>query len=193
MGNGKGVYRLYNNITSRLLQSGLLTAFSADERTLTVTFKNHQVKRCLVKAGQVLEMKIFVTAKELKDETGKPVYNDVLNGVSIDWDSEFHNEETDGIYDTENEIDVMLMHNMVPVFVSCKNGTVKAEELYKLATVANRFGGKHAKKVIIVNRLDENNDTDQYIIQRAKDMNIRIISRIQEQNDQWLQNKLRNL
>ncbi len=61
-----------------------------------------------------------------------PVYDDALNGVVIDWDGEFHDEEVEDLYDTENEIDVLLMHDIVPVFVSCKNGIVTSEELYKL-------------------------------------------------------------
>ena len=44
--------------------------------------------------------------------------------------------------ETKNEIDVMLMRGVVPVFVSCKNGAVKMDELYKLDTVAQRFGGR---------------------------------------------------
>ena len=37
-----------------------------------------------------------------------------------------------------NEIDVMMMHGMQPVFISCKNGSVETEELYKLLKTARR-------------------------------------------------------
>jgi hypothetical protein len=107
---------------------------------IIVSYKNEQVKKCLTKAGQALEMKIYTTAKALLDKDGVPFYDDTLNGVVIDWDGEFHDESVEDIYDTENEIDVMLMHDVVPVFISCKNGTVTSDELYKLNTVADHYG-----------------------------------------------------
>ena len=42
----------------------------------------------------------------------------------------------------------MLMRGVIPVFVSCKNGAVDSNELYKLNTVADRFGSIYAKKII---------------------------------------------
>ena len=71
-------------------------------------------------------------------------------GVVIDWDM------FDGaaVCRTINEIDVMAMRGTVPVFVSCKNGRFDANELYKLNTVAERFGGKYAKKVLVSTSLD---------------------------------------
>ena len=45
----------------------------------------------------------------------------------------------------ENEVDLILLHSTVPVFVSCKNRFVSSDELYKLDSVSRRFGGKYAK------------------------------------------------
>lgn len=81
--------------------------FEDDETTVTISYKDEQVKKCLTKAGQALEMKIYTTAKDLLDKDGVPVYDDAMNGVVIDWDGELHDETVEDIYDTENEIDII--------------------------------------------------------------------------------------
>ncbi len=167
-------YVMIRGCIQYLLTNGLLTAFAEEETVLTVSFKNLQVKRCLVTMGQVLEMKVFLTASRLCDEDGTPVYNDALNGVVIDWDGVVH-ERGDDVKDTKNEIDVLLMHGTIPVFVSCKNGVVSADELYKLETVATRFGAQYAKMVLIATALPEKGFDAASFRQRAADMNIRLI------------------
>ena len=96
-------------------------------------------------------MKVFLAALEAQENDGTKTYNDVMNGVYIDWDGDISTDQNG--YDTENEIDVIMMHGMVPVFVSCKNGYVDKDELYKLNAVATRFGGKYAKKVLVATSL----------------------------------------
>ena len=140
-----------------------------------------------------MEMKMYITAKNILDEDGKPVYNDVVNGVVIDWDGELHDEEDENEYDTENEIDILLMHHVVPVFVSCKNGIVTADELYKLNTVAERFGGEYSQKVLIATSIQSLGEAGEYLRQRAEDMNIRIIEDVQNLDDAELERKLKSL
>ncbi|MCM1363536.1 MAG: hypothetical protein NC122_03425 [Faecalibacterium sp.] len=170
----KKPYVYIHNIINQLAKYGLAYV-NENETTLSIEYKNPQVKKCLTKAGQVLELIVYLRALAATDKNGNAVYSDVMTGVYIDWDGEIHTD--DGGYDTENEIDVMMMHNLVPVFVSCKNGEIKMEELYKLNTVANRFGGKYAKKILVASALGFN-DAAKYLRQRAKDMNINIIEPI---------------
>ena len=189
----KAKYKSAKGIIAYLLKNGLLTYFEDDETTVTISYKNEQVKKCLTKAGQALEMKIYVTAKDILDKDGTPVYDDALNGVVIDWDGEFHDESVEDEYDTENEIDIMLMHDIVPVFISCKNGIVTADELYKLNTVAERFGGQYSKKVLVAPSISDFGEQGMYLRQRAKDMNIKLIEGVQDIDDVELEKKLRNL
>jgi len=81
----------------------------------------------------------------------------------------------------------------VPVFVSCKNGFVTQEELYKLNTIAHRFGGDHAKKVLVATSLDFMGESGYYLRQRASDMNIRIVDDAYIMDDDELENRLKNL
>ncbi len=186
-------YKIVRGIISYLLKNGLITYFNEDETTITITYKNKQVKKCLTKAGQALEMKIYTVAKAVTEKDGTAVYDDVLNGVVIDWDGEFHDEKVEKEYDTENEIDIMMMHDIVPVFVSCKNGIVKADELYKLNTVAQRFGGQYSKKVLVATSISDFGEQGEYLRQRATDMNIKLLEGVQNLDDAELEKKLKHL
>ena len=152
----------------------LLKSYSYDAaaKEFSFSFKNSQVKRCLTVAGQALEMIVYLAALELRDEKGEKIYDDVKNGVHIDWDGEIHTGKDSN--DTENEIDVILMRDMVPIFVSCKNGRIENEELYKLNTVASRFGGKYAKKVLVASESLTTRKKPAYFRSRAHDMGIKL-------------------
>lgn len=190
----KAKYIKAPGIIADLMKKGLITQFDdEDGESIKVGFKNPQVKRCLTKAGMALEIKVFAMVKPLCDNRGQLVYNDALNGVAIDWDGVCHNEQCEHIYDTENEVDILLMHNAVPIFVSCKNGNFSAEELYKLNTVANRFGGKYALKVLIATTLDNMKETGCYIRQRAKDMDIKVIDDLHRLDDKRILERLNAL
>ena len=93
-----------------------------------------------------------------------------LPTVGINWDAAEQGEKMI----THNEIDVIMMHGMVPVFVSCKSGMVEMEELFKFATVADRFGGDYAKRVLVAPSLTGLNN-EESIRARAEDMNIQIL------------------
>lgn len=186
-------YKYCKSIITDLCKKGLLKDFFVDDSMLAVTYKNPQVKRCLTKAGQALEMKIYVTATAVLDEDAIPVYHDTLNGVMIDWDGQFHDEKKEEIYDTENEVDVMLMHHIVPVFISCKNGDFDADELYKLNTVAERFGGNYAKKVLVTTCLDSMGSKGHYLEQRMKDMNIIPLKGVQKMEAPELERYIKSL
>ena len=190
----KAKYTRSKGIIQALRKAGLITYFDDEtDDTLTVSYKNHQIRRCLTKAGQALEMKIFVTAKAVVDKSGRPVYDDAINGVVIDWDGECHDEDAEQIFDTENEVDILLMRRTLPVFISCKNGIVTSDELYKLNTVAERFGGKHAKKVLVTTSLGSMGEAGRYVRQRAIDMGIQLLENVQKMEDAELARKLRNL
>lgn len=186
-------YKISNKVIKSFLENRLLMHFDVRGEIITVTYKNQQIKRCLTIAGQALEMKIYKTARNLRDDDGVRVYNDAMNGVVIDWDGKFHDETIEDEYDTENEIDILLMHGVIPVFVSCKNGRVTVEELYKLNTVAERFGRRYSKKVLIATSILRLGESGKYLRQRAKDMNIKIIENVQDMDDVQLENELKEL
>lgn len=178
------VYRFFK----RLKGLGLITEYSDMSDSVTITFKNEQVKKVLAKAGLILELKITATALSLYDNDGTAVYNDVRTGVYIDWDG-----KNDSEVDIVNEIDVILMKNLIPVFISCKNGQIEIDELYKLSTVAEHFGGKYAKKVLIASGIDKMGMFSEYLKLRADEMGIRIIEDVDAMEETELRKAVLNL
>ena len=124
----------------------------------------------------------------LTDE-GEPLYQDINVGVVIDWDT----EEEDEAYRTINEIDVLAMKDMIPVFISCKNGNFDENELYKLNTVAERFGGKYAKKVLVATKLDKFGLKSDFLKARMRDMDIKYIENLANMTDSEIEQALRFL
>lgn len=172
--------------TLRVLNKhGVIHHFLSEGSAVSFTFKNEQIKRALTKSGQVLELTVTVSALETTDKNGKAVYDEVLTGVTIDWE-----EENASV---GNEIDVVLMKGMTPIFISCKNGAVSVDELYKLTTVAERFGGKFAGKVLVATELEKLGSKEAYIKARAESLDIKIIDRADTLSDKELQGKIRNL
>lgn len=164
--------RVVREFLKDLSDNGAVENIVDTSERLSFDYADATVKKCLSKAGNILEAKAHRLAHAAEASDGRPLFNDSLGGVVIDWDGE--NAVTND--STVNEIDLVLMRGYVPIFVSCKNGAVDSDELYKLSSVAEMFGGKYAKKVLIVTKLDKNNRAADYLLQRAEDMGIRVIA-----------------
>ena len=181
-------FKLNENIMKALEAYGLITDYEFTENKLSFKFKNCQVRELLNKAGNPLELVCYTLLRELK-ENFPDAYSDVAVGVNVDWDGEIHSEY-DAIKDTRNEIDVMVMTGVKPVFISCKNCTVKKEALYELSTAAKHYGGKYASMVLVSTKAPENDKQYAYIKQRAKDMNITLLDNACDYTREGLKNEL---
>lgn len=168
----------------------LFLDYTETEEKITYRYCDEALYRLLSKAGNVLEVKILLLVLGMKNEDGSPWCTDAVNGVYIDWDGQLHTRY-DEEKDTENEIDVLLMRDIFPVFISCKNGMVKEEELYKLSTVADRFGGKYTRRVLCATYLGKSEGSNAYLRQRAADMYISLIENIHTMSDAEIEAKLR--
>lgn len=141
---------------------------------LEYTYASPLMRYCTRKAGNALEMKTLLEGRSVT-ENGMPFFQDCRMSVSIDWDGIVSSKEKFKP-ETRNEIDVILMHGLTPLFISCKNGNI-GEELYKLHTVAERFGGPYAKKMLIATDMDEKSSSaNEALIRRAWDMDIILVT-----------------
>lgn len=179
-------------VYDKLEKAGLLLDVRREENTFSLRFKNAQIRRVLTKAGTILELITYAAARKIESKNGEPCYTDAMTGVFIDWDAVVHEEE-DREVDTQNEIDVVLMKGLIPVFVSCKNGAVEEEELYKLNTVAERFGSKFARKVLVGTTLGRGGRSKRYLLERAEDMGIKVIEGVHEMPREEFARQLRAL
>ena len=137
---------------------GVLAEFEHVQEYLSFRYKSQRHKELLWDAGSILEMHTFMEERKHAD--------DCRVGVHLDWDGVIYNHSGK---DTLNEVDVLSLHGVIPTFISCKNGSVNQMALYELETVAERFGGKYAKKAIAAPQ--GLNDTHSL---RAKEMGIEL-------------------
>lgn len=118
---------------------------------ISIAYSDFKWKDALTKVGTILELHVY---KELKS-AGK----EVLQSVHIDWDGLLESDlkkslsnKHQKIANVLNEIDVLTLEGNIPTFISCKCGNMDQGKaltaMYELETVANRFGGKYAKKTL---------------------------------------------
>ncbi|MBR5005796.1 MAG: DUF1887 family protein [Clostridia bacterium] len=150
-----------------------------------IVFKNDTAARCLAKAGNMLELYVYILAKKA-EKNGEKVYTDVLTGVTIDNDG-----VVEGGVEVRNEVDVVMQRCLRPVFVSCKNGIVTTDELYKLNTVAKKFGGKYSRAAIVIGQR-QNKQSLESLKKRADSMDIRVIE-VYNLSEKKLAEKIANL
>lgn len=173
----------------QLVNRGLITQYTNKDGMITLKYKNEQVYRCLTKAGNILELYAYMLLNEI-DDNEEGYYDDLDIGVAVDWDGDVHSG-AEHIYDTKNEIDLIAMRGITPVFVSCKNGEARKEALYELDTVAEHFGGRYARKVLLATYISPDEESKKYIAQRARDMNIVIIDNVNKMSREEFKRTLR--
>ena len=166
-------YTVIQKYLIQLENAGLIYDFHTSYDRLNFTFKTAMVGRAMSRSGNVLEMKVYYEARDLTVD-GVPYYDSCYLGVNIDWDGILHSKWQQE-FDTRNEIDVVLMRGLTPVFISCKNGNVHEGEPYKLCAVAHRFGGKHAKKALIATDFPESKTSELSLLQRASEMDFTFV------------------
>ncbi|MCR5667356.1 MAG: DUF1887 family protein [Eubacterium sp.] len=131
----------YKKIFQELEKAGLIAHRKVSNRLVQVRFKNKTVKSLITDGGSSLELYVYQMEREKAD--------DCRIGVHLDWDGVIGDET-----DVCNEIDVLTLQGNIPTFISCKSGKMGANHtrnaLYELETVAKRFGGKYAKKVLVI-------------------------------------------
>jgi len=174
----------------KLCKSGLISDYGTKGDNVYFRYKNDSVRRALIKAGNILELYAYMLLNEINSEENG-CYDDILTGVAVDWDGIIYKRFRYPA-DTHNELDIVVMRNLVPVFVSCKNGEVHKEALYELNTVAEKFGGKYAKKALISTYVSFNEKGKKHLESRARDMNIELIHGVNNLTREEFKNVLKN-
>ncbi len=158
------------DILSRLKKNGYILDYENDGEFITYRYKNSDIHQCLTKAGNILELYTYKTLQEINgDQPG--LYDDIDVGVFVDWDG-IEYKRSEHKRETRNEIDVVAIRDLVPIFISCKNGNIDNEALYELYTVADKFGGEYVKKILLTSFVSSDLNKRKYLLKRAEDMGI---------------------
>ena len=164
----------FQNLMEEFSRRGIIEDRSSRD-VLQYSYTSPLLRYCTQKAGNVLEIKTLLEARSMT-VSGQNWFDDCRMSVTIDWDGITH-DPIEQIPETKNEIDVLLTRGLTPLFISCKNGDIGDEELYKLHTVATRFGGPRAKKMLVATNLDRKSAaSNRSFVQRAWDMDIFVVT-----------------
>lgn len=101
-------------------------------------FQDEQVRTWLRDIGSVLELYVYKACLDLD------LFNDVKTSVVVEWDDDEQARNR-----VKNELDVVAMRGIVPLFISCKTGSIETEALNELAVLRDRFGGDGARAAVV--------------------------------------------
>ena len=157
----KTISRL-NKIIDDLTSEGILRDTSHVGGKYQFRFKNQNVKDCIWESGSLLEIHTY--------QKEKMTSTDCRVGVHLDWDGQLNDKPGS---DVLNEIDVLSLDGNIPTFISCKSGKMGSQQalhaLYELETVTRRFGGKYARKKLVLAK-----ELSRIYMERAEEMGIEI-------------------
>ena len=120
-----------------LAEAGLIFDLALDGETVSFRFADQQVRFWLRDMGSVLELQVYRAC------VLAGCFDDVVLSAVVNWRA---GNKRDAV---TNEIDVMAVRGVQPVFISCKTCEIKTEALNELAILRDRFGGKGSRAVIV--------------------------------------------
>ena len=141
---------------------GFIRNLNITRQTISFEFSCKTHKAYLISYGVWLELYVYVSARKSK------AFDDVLLGIMIDWD----------IFDKnylDNEIDVVISDNSVPVFVSCKFCEANTSALNELLIEKKMLGGWFSKGVIVTFGREKAKNTGTY--QRAQALGLELLDK----------------
>lgn len=151
-------------ILEALGRAGLLLDLTVADRRVSFRYRDGFTRRCLCDVGMCLELFVFKTALTMR------YFDDVQISTLIDWNGEF--SERDNLY---NEIDVMAVKQMRPLFISCKTCALTPSALNEIKVLSHRFGGPTARALIVT--MDTPSSNTPTVEKRCGELGIILVDR----------------
>lgn len=107
------------------------------DRSVRFSFADENTRQWMRDVGSVLELYVYKACVDAG------IFNDVYTSAIVDW------EGGGGRDNVTNEIDVIAMRRIIPLFISCKTCRIDTEALNELEVLRERFGGYGAKAAIV--------------------------------------------
>ncbi|WMI81342.1 Card1-like endonuclease domain-containing protein [Anaerotignum sp. MB30-C6] len=160
MKNGKAVYP-DREVLEKFQSLGFIQNLSIQNGYVQFTFASIEDRQYCINYGVWLELYVYISAKEAG------VFNDVKLGTMIDWNA------YDNITVAGNEIDVLLMDDSLPVFISCKLRDADTAALNELLIARKRLGGWFSKGIIVTFGKEKKIHTGTY--KRAQELGLELL------------------
>jgi len=154
-----------------LAEAELICDLEITEDEIRFEFPDETIRFWLRDIGSVLELQVYRACLAAE------CFDDVVLSAVVNWEG--GSSQRDGV---TNEIDVMAVRGVQPVFISCKTSEIKTEALNELAILRDRFGGKGSRAVIVTSTTVSKEDSP--MRRRADELNIEVIEWNELQLDQ---------
>ena len=161
-----------------LEQAGLILDLRLTDDSVSFRFPNETVRFWLRDIGAVLELQVFRACH------AAGCFDDVVLSAVVNWQSGKIQRDS-----VTNEIDVMAVQGIQPVFISCKTCEVHTDALNELAILRDRFGGKFARAILVTSGMTEK--TREPVRRRADKLGIELVE-WEDVNLESLTSRLRN-
>ena len=150
------------NLLRRLAEIGAVHKLETGGQ-VSFQYADGRMMRSLQNDGIWLELACYLAARE----TG--AFCDVRTSVVVEWNDAAGPDARP----TRNEIDVLAVAGVVPVFISCKMASPSPLALSEIEVLCRRFGGESARTVVVT-AADTRHESPA-VYQRAKDLGITLI------------------
>ena len=131
-------------------------------KQLRLVFKNRVLMNMLKDSGAWLEYQSYLEC------LNSGVFDDVRISTVVDWNKQSKNHN-----DPTCEIDLIVIKNCIPVFVSCKMNKCTALDLYEIKLLAQKLGGTLGKAAVISKAPSLKDNEPLYL--KAKELGILLI------------------
>lgn len=134
---GNGNVTVEQSLFTALAQSKLILDLEITEDSICFRFPDETVRFWLRDVGAVLELQLWRACK------AAGCFDDVVLSAIVNWQNGSIRSDS-----VTNEIDVMAVQELSPVFISCKACEVHTEALNELSILRERFGGKYSRAIL---------------------------------------------
>ena len=142
--------------------AGLIRQLQITQDRVSFRFPDETVRFWLRDIGSVLELQVFSACLEAG------CFDDVVLSAVVNWEGGQTQRNA-----VTNEIDVVAVQGIRPLFISCKTSEIKTEALNELAVLRDRFGGRNSRAVIVTSAPASRNRA--LMRMRAAELNIEVI------------------
>lgn len=145
-----------------LAEAGLIQELQYDSESIRFRFPNETIRFWLRDIGAVLELQVFRACH------AAGYFDDVVLSAVVNWQEGRIRSDS-----VTNEIDIMAVQGIRPVFISCKTCEVHTEALNELAILRARFGGRNAVAILVTSGISAKNRAS--VRMRASKLGIELI------------------
>lgn len=122
----------------RQLEEKQILQLACDGHEMCLAFKNRTLMKMFADSGAWLEYQAYLECQQ------SHLFDDVRISTVVDWNIDSQNKN-----DPTCEVDLIVIRDCIPAFVSCKMNKCSALDLYEVKLLSQKLGGTLGKAAVI--------------------------------------------